>query len=568
MIKFQFISAESNKFRILYHNHHDLSTTTTEKQCNLNEVLDISLRLKSLLNEVNQNLHKRVELFNTFKIEAKVLFDICFLNFSKDIDNEKNSDSPQIIIEFDQNLGFIPFESFYTGKYFLTEYFQLIRKITTPNPSSQNFKTKNNNNEINLAGNFSCDKDINDSIEKELNDISNLFEKYNIPFNGPILGPFGDINEIGSLFSSSNIFHYSGHFIINSENKSGWKWNKNTIIEVKDLVGQDNCPTFVFSNTCGSEKNNNDTHFFYQLKNNGVKCILYSAGLINTEFSKKFAILFYKEFIKGNNVGLSLLNTRKLFIEKFGYSNPCWLQYIILGDSNFQLKNIKKKPESGPISFLLIALMFITIISILSINMKNWVSNKLDYKYLTVKSISNSNNLEILNSYGHFVDPKKPLKIKNHDIFTFYADGFDSLSLEFKLLNSQLKIHPKTINQFIFANKLYNIIELTEDTLYINLINNGLCEIDILKKSNVQNLYFGFKENENIKTLRNWSILDSNLSMIKTDPYFNNDLFLLIIQNGHNKYFKLNCQSPICNIQIDISKIWNLKSNCWQYIGF
>ena len=126
-----------------------------------------------------------------------------------------------------------------------------------------------------------------------------------------------------------------------------------------------------------------------------------------------------------------------------------------------------------------------------------------------------SYNLEIFNSYGHFVDPKKPLKIKNHDLFTFYANGVDSLSLEFKLLNSQLKIHPKTINQFIYANKLYNIIELTEDTLYINLINNGLCEIDILKKSNVQNLYFGFKENENIKTLRNWSILDSNLSMIK-----------------------------------------------------
>ena len=568
MIRFQFISGENGNLRILYHNQQKQSPTTTDKRCNVNEVLDLSIRLNSLLNEINQNLHKRVELFNIFKIKAKVLFDICFLNFSNDIENEKDSALPQIIIEFDVNLGFIPFESFYTGKYFLTEYFQLIRNITTPNPSSQNFITKNNHNEINLAGNFSCDKDINDSVEKELSEISNLFEKNKVPVIGPILGPFGDKNEIRSIFSSSNIFHYSGHLITNSQNQSGWKWNNNTIIDVKDLIGQDNCPAFVFSNTCGSEKISNNSHFIYELRNNGVNSILYSSGLINTEFSKKFAILFYQEFIKGNDIGLSLLNTRKLFIEKFGYSNPCWVQYNILGDSNFQLKNIKKKPESGPISFLLIALMFITFFSILSINMKNLVSDKLDYKYLTVKSISNSNNLEIFNSYGHFVDPKKPLKIKNHDLFTFYANGFDSLSLEFKLLNSQLKIHPKTINQFIFANKLYNIIELTEDTLYINLINNGLCEIDILQKSNVQKLYFGFKDNENINPKRNWSILDSNLSMIKIDPYFNNDLFLLIIQNGHNKYFKLNCQSPICNIQIEISEIWNLKSNCWQYIGF
>ena len=80
--------------------------------------------------------------------------------------------------------------------------------------------------------------------------------------------------------------------------------------------------------------------------------------------------------------------------------------------------------------------------------------------------------------------------------------------------------------------------------------------------------YFGFKNREKMNQKRHWSILDSNSSMIKIDPYFDQDLFLLLIQNGRKKYFKLNCQSPICNIIIDVSEIWNLDSNCWKYIGF
>ena len=104
MIRFQFISGENGNLRILYHNQQKQSPITTDKRCNINEVLDLSIRLNSLLNEINQNLHKRVELFNIFKIKAKALFDICFLNFSNDIENEKDSALPQIIIEFDVNL--------------------------------------------------------------------------------------------------------------------------------------------------------------------------------------------------------------------------------------------------------------------------------------------------------------------------------------------------------------------------------------------------------------------------------------------------------------------------------
>ena len=84
-----------------------------------------------------------------------------------------------------------------------------------------------------------------------------------------------------------------------------------------------------------------------------------------------------------------------------------------------------------------------------------------DYKYITIKTIEDSYDLEIFNSFGHFVDPNSPIKIKDDDQFTFYAQGYDSLSIKFNIINSILKINPVNpgkIRQFIYDNKLHNKI--------------------------------------------------------------------------------------------------------------
>ena len=557
MLKFQFISTENDSFRILYQKNQ--SSNTIEYICNLNEVISVSTRLNSLINEINQNLHLRIELFNNFKIDAKSLFNLCFSSFLNDIETEKKTFSPKILIEFDQSLGFIPFEFFYTGEYFLSEYFQFVRNIPTP-PSSSN---KNNQQHINLIGNFSCDNDINESVENELIEISAILENGNQLFTGPILGPFQSKKEITELFSSSKLFHYSGHYIQTTQHQSGWKWNEDEIIDITTLFELNNFPDFIFSNTCGIENRVNDTNYIYQLKTNGVESILYTSGLINTEFSKKFAVLFYKEFIKGTDIGTSLLNTKRIFIEKYGYSNPCWLQYNLLGNSELYLKNIKKKHESGPISFVLISLIIFLIFIYSFFNFSNWINDQFESKQLYIKPLT-TEKFEIFNSFGHFVNPKKPINIKKNSTYTFYSKGFDSLKVDFELLDSKLNINSSIPNNFIFDNKIIDILKLSEDTLFVHLLNNGLCEIQILNNLSDFNFYIGF----NVKDKRNYFNLNSNQSTININPYFQNELLLLIVKNNQKKYFKLKKQFPICEIDINISDIWNLNSNYWQYLGF
>ncbi len=557
MLKFQFISTENDNFRILYQKNH--SSNTIEYICNLNEVINVSTRLNSQLNEINQHFHLRIELFNDFKIGANALFNICFSSFINDIETEKNTLSPKILIDFDQSLGFIPFEFLYTGDYFLSEYFQLIRNI----PKTQSFSNNKNQQHINLIGNFSCDNDINESVENELIEISEILENGNQLFTGPILGPFHNKKEISEVFSSSKIFHYSGHYIQTTQNQSGWKWNDDEIIDIKTLFELNNFPDFIFSNTCGIEKRINDANFIYQLKTNGVESILYTSGLINTEFSKKFAVIFYNEFIKGIDIGTSFLNTKQIFIEKYGYSNPCWLQYNLLGNSELYLKNIKKKTESGPISFVLISLIIFIIFIYSFFNFSSWINNQFESKQLYIKPIT-TEKFEIFNSFGNFVNPKKPINIEKNSTYTFYSVGFDSLKVDFELLNSKLNINSSISNNFIFDNKIIDILKLSEDTLFVHLPNNGLCEIQILNNLSDFNFYIGF----NVKDKRNYFNLNPNQSSIKISPYFQNELFLLLVKNDHKKYFKLKNQFPICEIDINISDIWNLNSNYWQYLGF
>jgi hypothetical protein len=557
MLKFQFISTENDSFRILY--QKNLSSNTIEYICSLNEIIDITTRLNSQLNEINQNLHHRAELFKNFKIDAKNLFNICFSSFIKDIEIEKNTTSPKILIEFDQNLGFIPFEYFYTGEYFISECFQFVRSIPTSPFSSAN----NNQYNTNLIGNFSCDNDIDESVEKELIEISEIFEKGNQSFTGPILGPFQNKKEILKLFSTSKLFHYSGHYIQTTQKQSGWKWNEDEIIEIETLFELNKFPTFIFSNTCGIEKRINDSNFIYQLNTKGVSCILYTSGLINTEFSKKFAILFYSEYIKGIDVGTSLLNAKKIFIEKYGISNPCWLQYNILGNSKFHLENTKQKPESGPISFILISLSIFLIFIFSFFHFSNWIDSHFESKQLYIELLT-TEKLEIFNSFGHFVNPNKSINIENNTSYTFFSEGFDSLNLDFKFLNSELKINSSTSNNFIFDNKLINVLKLSNDTLYIHLLNNGLCEIKLMNKLSDINVYIGFNKDGK----RNYFNLDSNQKSIKINPYFQKELFLLLKKNNQKKYYKLIKQNPICEININITEIWGLSSKYWQYIGF
>ena len=98
------------------------------------------------------------------------------------------------------------------------------------------------------------------------------------------------------------------------------------------------------------------------------------------------------------------------------------------------------------------------------------------------------------------------------------------------------------------------------------MINNGLCELELSNTIQNPQLYFGFSDFTNINS-RVWKKI-INYSTIKIDPYFNDKLFLHIIQNNKNQYFEFKNNDTICEISLDIKFISEFRSNSWIYLGF
>ena len=560
MLRFQFINSNDGNVRIFFYNHSQQNSTSKEFTSDLNEIREISVRINSLISEINKNLHQRIHLFDQLKIEAFNLYNKCI---SPLIDNfDRNS---KIIFEFDENLEFIPFELFYNNIYFLSEKFSIIRKINGKNKEISKIQNNFNDNKLCLSGNFGNDLDIQNSTDNELNEIANLLEEKNIPFCGPLVGPFTEKVEISNIISSAPILHFSGHFS-NLKNNFGWKINSNSVFNIDNFKSISHLPKFIFSNSCGSATNKTNSNFFYEMNKIGVENIIYTTGEINTEFSRKFALLFYIEFLNGNNISDSLKNAKNKFIEKYGYSNPCWLQYNFLGEDNVSLINKTIKPNSEPILFIFMLLSLIAIFAFSIVNFKSLYDHKNKNQLLHIIPKNNINKFEIFDSYGHFINPNKQLRVYQNNQFTFFSKGFDSLRLHFEITDTSFSIKTNSPLQFIYENNLIEVITIKEDSLIINLINNGLCEIELSNTIKNQQLYFGFSDFKKINS-RVWKKI-INYSTIKIDPYFNDKLFLHIIQNNKNQYFEFKNNDTICEISLDIKFISEFRSNSWIYLGF
>lgn len=558
MLRFQFIYSNNNEIRIFLINQLEKFSTTLEFTCNYSEIFELSIKLNNLISELNHNLHNRVELFSQFQIEAQNLYLKCVAFFFNELKLKDNFD--YIIFEYDKKLGFIPFEYLFNGEYFLAENFNIIRRLNKNKTQLNSNYTKSIGNKISIAGNFSNDSDIRNSVEKELFEIGILFEKHNMKFQGPAFGPISDEIEISNLINSSKIFHYSGHFIDGDNN--GWKINSNTNFNIESFKKLNSIPNFIFSNTCGNNSKETYSDFFSNLNELGVENIIHTTGKLNTEFSKIFANLFYYEFLNGIDISNSLKNAKIKFIEKYGYSNPCWLQYSFIGNGTLKIKNSKQNNSSNPLFAILFALIFLVVFSFSIIQIKNWYNLK--YQNKVVHIISNNENFKIFNSFGNYINPNKPLRIYNNDNYTFYSEGFDSLHLFFGISDSSISIDSKSPLQFIFENNLKDVIEIKNDSLIINLINNGLCDIPIQNDYEIL-AFIGF---QNYQKKRLWKEINPNVNTIKIDPFFSDKLFLRLEYQNKRKYYKLNSQTENCQINLDLQIIYKLKSEDWIYIGF
>lgn len=558
MIHFQFINSNDEiRIFIFYQNQNQI--ISDENICDLNEISNLSNQLFSTLSELNKNLHNRIQLFEQLKDTSFKLYQKCIHPIYKNLDNEKLN--LKLHFEFDNKLGFIPFEFFYNGSFFLSEKHHITRKVKqTSKKEIERFENQN----FCISGNYSNDKKISKSITKEMDEIANLLKKNSLNHTGPHFGPIETKTEVNNLISNSSIFHYSGHFTQNGI-ESGWDL-KDNIYSITDFQKLDKLPSFLFSNTCGVSNQLDQSNFFFNLSKLGIENILYTTGEINSEFGREFAILFYNEFLIGNNISNSILNARKLFIEKHGYSNPCWLQYNLIGTGELILKPKKTIQYDNPIKSIFILLFLITITSITIVNFHSWYKKAYENKIVHIIPKNINKGFKIFDKNGYFVNPKKTVRIYNNDNFTFYADGFDSLKTLFKLKNSELLFKTDEPTQYIFDNNLFNIFTLKNDTLFINLINNGLCTFQIQNLSEDTKLYFGFNSTKNKN--RSWKLVNSDSNYIKIHQYFQEDLFLKIEQNNLKKYYIFNKDYPICEIELDINSIINKNSQHWIFIGF
>tara|TARA_S200000501_G_scaffold377453_1_gene435905 strand:- start:5058 stop:6728 length:1671 start_codon:yes stop_codon:yes gene_type:complete len=556
MIHFQIINSNDENIRIFsfYQKNNEIISNNTT--CSLNEITELSNQLYITLSELNNNLHNRIQLFEQLKSISYKLYKKCIHPIFNN-----NDENLKLQFEFDIETGFIPIEFFYDGFTFLVEKHLITRKIKHNN----NTKIENSiNQNVSISGNFNNDLSIKKSISEELNSISSLLSKHSLNYSGPNMGPIINKSEINNLISNCNIFHYSGHFT-NNENKSGWNLEKN-IYTISDFQNLDKVPFFLFSNTCGVSNNLTYSKFFLKLFQLGINHILFTTGEINTEFGQKFSILFYNNLLNGNDISLSLLNARRQFIKKYGYSNPCWLQYNLIGNGDLTLKTKEVKKNIKPIINIFVLLFLITILSISFVNFKKWYKENFENKIIHIIPENVNKEFKIFDKNHFYLSSHKPLRIYNNDFFTFYADGYDSLKVKFNLINSNLRFSTNKPTQYIFNNNLYNTLVLENDSLFINLVNNGLCDININNKPQNTNIYFGFYSKKNNK--RFWRKINDESSQIKLNRYFQNDLFLKIEKDKLKNYFLFNKNNKICEMKLNISSILNRNSNDWIFIGF
>lgn len=233
------------------------------------------------------------------------------------------SDSSDVVVNFTDNISFLPVEFFFNGK----EFFLIKHRVSRFASALERYN-KFNKNILIVNGNG-----IGLNQQNEIRVIEREFRDFNIDI---YYKEFDNIEFIKFL-SKYRIIHFTGHSI----NNTSWKL-KNTIFDISTCHEKHIKSSLIIANSCFQKKKlrdlvDNNVRIKKLLKNgllNFISSICETTDENSVEFSRGLYPL-----IKKYNIGEAVRKTRVHFYDR---KNPAWAGYILYGNPvNFYKTIIK-----------------------------------------------------------------------------------------------------------------------------------------------------------------------------------------------------------------------------------
>jgi len=259
-----------------------------------------------------------------------------------------SSQNWSLIIKTDEQE--IPWEIMHDWENFISLKYPISRHIMTRESIRKNNKQLNKKAKILFIVNPSWDLEW---TEREVEAIINqLWNRADIK-----LMKWEKVNSLKILSEiwkdCWDIVHYSGHAYFNKENPDeSWLliWN-NCVVSATEIKRSLNWNPLIFLNACSSGKSISDDENYNETWEDTIglassfiiswaKWVVSTMWPVNDKIAEKFAVNFYKLFIKWNSIWDSILDSkRKSYISNT--KNVTWASFIYYWDPN--LKIVLKK---------------------------------------------------------------------------------------------------------------------------------------------------------------------------------------------------------------------------------
>jgi pimeloyl-ACP methyl ester carboxylesterase len=158
------------------------------------------------------------------------------------------------------------------------------------------------------------------------------------------------------LSEEFDLIHYSGHGDFDEKNpsRSGWIFGKQNILSARDIFRARRVPRLIFANACFSgvirsgksftlqESNRNLAGLAQAFFERGVQNYIGTGWPVDDAAALKFAEVFYREALSGNELGLSLLKAREAILT----DGSTWGAYQHYGQATAKLI-VPSRGDSG-----------------------------------------------------------------------------------------------------------------------------------------------------------------------------------------------------------------------------
>jgi class 3 adenylate cyclase/tetratricopeptide (TPR) repeat protein len=310
---------------------------------------DITTRCRGIietLNKANRNGRVTRDILTRLRDSGRVLSDELFTQNIKEIVTNTRAD--HLAINMDDKLVQIPWELLYDGRQFLCQKFSMGRLVRTQQGVPGAGRVRDLARPLKMLILADPKGDLKEAY-LEGTQIRDFFD-----LEKDLVNAFLQTDNISSGFIKEKIrnfdlIHFAGHHDYNpgQPERSGWRLTDGGL-EARDILkmgGTGSLPALIFSNACQSARTEewrisaNVQNEIFGLANAfilaGVKHYIGTFWEVLDEPSRRFALDFYSQMLKGSSIGDAIRMARLTVIEDYGEETIVWASYLLYGDPAF-----------------------------------------------------------------------------------------------------------------------------------------------------------------------------------------------------------------------------------------